>query len=81
MRSFTAAHWGVYEVERGDGGVSLRSLPNDPDPSPIGLHMLEATRSPLRIARPAFRRGWLESGPGPAAARSLQPPRITAPPR
>ena len=66
MTEYTAAHWGVYAVDRSGADVVLRPLPEDPDPSPIGLHMLEAARSPLRIARPAVRRGWLEGGPGAA---------------
>ena len=65
MRTYTAAHWGIYEVERVADDVALMPLSGDPDPSPIGLHMLAATRSPLRVARPAIRRGWLEHGPGP----------------
>ncbi|MFO1323447.1 MAG: molybdopterin-dependent oxidoreductase [Burkholderiales bacterium] len=69
MTGYTAAHWGVYEVDRSGDKVALRPLPEDPDPSPIGLHMLDAACSPLRIARPAVRRGWLENGPGAAAGR------------
>ena len=41
-RTFTAAHWGVYEVEYDKAGNATRLHPFslDPDPSPIGLHML-----------------------------------------
>lgn len=61
----TAAHWGVYAVQRQAGqATGLGPLPQDPDPSPIGLAMWDAYRSPLRIQRPAVRRSWLEHGPG-----------------
>lgn len=66
-RELTSSHWGIYEVERRDGEAhGLRALPEDPDPSPIGLAMWEAYGSPLRVQRPAVRRSWLEHGPGAA---------------
>src|SRR5229473_1794122 len=56
----TLSHWGAYEIVRDRGRVvELRGWRNDADPSPIGLSMLEAYRSPLRIKRPAVREGWL----------------------
>lgn len=64
-RHLTLAHWGTYEVEFRDGQPSgLAAVPEDPDPSPIGLSMWDAYRSPLRIEKPAVRRSWLEEGPG-----------------
>lgn len=66
-RELTSSHWGVYEVVRdAAGGATLRGLAEDPDPSPIGLHMLEAYRSKIRVQRPAIRKSWLEKGPGAA---------------
>jgi len=66
-RELTSTHWGVYEVVRdARGAAQLRGLPEDPDPSPIGLAMLEAYRSALRIRRPAIRKSWLEGGAGTA---------------
>jgi len=67
--SYTAAHWGVYEVDapdpRGDArGPRLRPFSRDPDPSPIGLDQLHPSVTRLRIRRPAVRRSWLERGPG-----------------
>ena len=54
----TSSHWGAYEVGRHNGKVvELRSWAQDPEPSPIGLAMLDAYRSPLRIQRPAVRGG------------------------
>lgn len=65
QRELTSAHWGVYEVDRHEGHVrGLKALSEDPDPSPIGLAMWEAYRSPVRIQRPAVRRSWLYEGAG-----------------
>lgn len=65
QRELTSAHWGVYEVERQGGqAIGLKALSEDPDPSPIGLSMWDAYRSPQRIQRPAVRRSWLRNGPG-----------------
>ena len=69
--SYTAAHWGVYEVEHAESharaGQSalpvLRPFAGDPDPSPIGLDQLDPTVTKLRIRRPAVRRSFLERGP------------------
>lgn len=63
-RRLVWAHWGAYEVEADtpDGPArALRGLPEDPDPSPIGLGMLDALRSRSRVRRPAVRSGWLEA--------------------
>ncbi len=66
QRTLTAAHWGVYEVEYDDNGQPVRLHPfsKDPDPSPIGLHMLSDQVTRLRVRRPSVRRSWLEKGPG-----------------
>jgi biotin/methionine sulfoxide reductase len=61
----TAAHWGVYEIsESGKGDVSIAGAAEDPDPSPIGLHMASDDLKQVRIAKPSIRRSWLENGPG-----------------
>src|SRR5215472_232884 len=64
QRTLTAAHWGVYEVEYDDKGnaAKLHPFSKDPDPSPIGLHMLSDEVARLRVRRPSFRKGWLERG-------------------
>jgi len=61
-RTYTATHWGVYEV-RYEGGKAdrLEAFARDPSPSPIGLSMLDAVKGPLRVRRPAVRRSWLEA--------------------
>ena len=69
-RRYTAMHWGIYEVESRAGQTPLlHGLSTDPDPSSIGLDMLDASVSQLCVRRPAIRRGWLEDGPGPTTAR------------
>ncbi len=61
MTVLTVAHWGVYEVEMAGGeAVALHPFRDDPDPSPIGLHMLAPELERLRVRRPSIRQGWLE---------------------
>jgi biotin/methionine sulfoxide reductase len=66
QRTLTVAHWGVYEVEYDKAGraVDLHPFSKDPDPSPIGLHILSDEVARLRVRRPAVRKSWLEHGPG-----------------
>ncbi|HTR84225.1 MAG TPA: molybdopterin-dependent oxidoreductase, partial [Reyranella sp.] len=81
QRTLTAAHWGVYEVEYDDKGQPARLHPfsKDPDPSPIGLHMLSDEVARLRVKRPSFRKGWLEHGPGTNSDKRGQEPFIEVP--
>src|SRR5712671_7371957 len=81
QRTLTAAHWGVYEVEYDDNGQATRLHPfsKDPDPSPIGLHMLSDEVTRLRVHRPAVRKSWLEKGPGAAPERRGQEPFVELP--
>jgi biotin/methionine sulfoxide reductase len=62
MSRYTAAHWGIYEVVQHDAGVVLKPHGRDPAPSAIGMSMVDAYRSPLRIQRPAVRQSWLNKG-------------------
>ncbi len=75
-RTLTTAHWGTYEVEYDDKGqaVKLHPFSKDPDPSPIGLHMLSDEVSRLRVLRPSVRKSWLEHGPGSAPEKRGQEP-------
>jgi len=58
-RAFT--HWGTYELTVLDGRpTEVRPDPADPDPSPIGVNLLDAGDHPLRVRRPAVRRGFLD---------------------
>ena len=81
QRTLTAAHWGVYEVEYDEAGKATRLHPfaKDPDPSPIGLHMLSDEVTRLRVRRPAVRKSWLEHGPGANAERRGQEPFVELP--
>jgi len=54
------SHWGAYEVDRTGSEPRLRPWRQDPDPSPVGLAMLDAYRNGPRVLRPAVRQGWLE---------------------
>src|SRR5690606_32575047 len=68
-----STHWGIYEVLNEPGGPRLAPFAADPDPSPIGLGMLQASRE-LRVARPSVRRSVLEHGIGAAPERrGLEP--------
>src|SRR5436309_14380043 len=70
-RTLTVAHWGVYEVEYDETGEAIKLHPfvKDPDPSPIGLHMLSDEVERLRVPRPAVRKSCLEQGPGASPER------------
>jgi len=49
-RTLTSTHWGVYEVEWENGKAkALHPFSADPDPSPIGLHMLSPEVTRLRV--------------------------------
>jgi biotin/methionine sulfoxide reductase len=81
QRTLTAAHWGVYEVEYDAAGnaTKLHPFSKDPDPSPIGLHMLSDEVSRLRVLRPSIRKSWLEKGPGANPELRGQEPFVEVP--
>jgi len=70
--TYTAAHWGIYEVVEGGGAGErdamgegrqaprIRPFARDPDPSAIGLDQLDPAVARLRVQRPAVRRAWLD---------------------
>lgn len=58
----TATHSGTYKLRAEHGRlVSVEPWEGDPDPSIIGQSLMGAADGPLRIRRPAFRRGWLDA--------------------
>jgi biotin/methionine sulfoxide reductase len=61
---YTAAHWGIYQVEHkpGDERPVLSPFALDPDPSAIGLDQLSPEVTRLRVKRPSVRRTFLERG-------------------
>ena len=69
QRTLTAAHWGVYEVEYDENGKAAKLHPfsKDPDPSPIGLHMLSDEVARLRVLPPVDPQELAEHGPGAAS--------------
>ena len=59
---YTAAHWGVYEIDAKGEPVPLRG---DSDPSRIGSGWLSAAQDGAsRITRPVVRKGWLAGDRG-----------------
>ncbi|MGP1357075.1 molybdopterin-dependent oxidoreductase [Roseicyclus sp.] len=58
----TSSHWGAFEVDvEGDRIVATRPFAADPDPPRIPEILPAAVHHRSRVARPAFRRGWLEA--------------------
>ncbi len=71
----TSSHWGTYRARKNAAGrLSIVPFEDDPDPSPIGTGMLEVRDGPLRIARPAIRKSWLEKGVGAAGEQRGREP-------
>jgi len=61
----TATHWGVYRAEVEDGRIrEMKYFEEDPDPSPIGLGIVDSLNAPSRITAPMVRESWLTEGPG-----------------
>jgi len=58
----TTSHWGAFEVDV-EGGriVATRPFAADPNPPAIPAILPAAVHHDTRVARPAIRRGWLES--------------------
>lgn len=57
----TFSHWGAFEVDVAAGGtVALRPVGGDPDPNDLGANQVDSVDHPLRIRRPAVRRGFLD---------------------
>lgn len=64
-----SAHWGAFSAAWDEGRLRVRPHADDPDPNPLIENLPDALRHRARIVMPAVRRGWLERGPGPDAAR------------
>lgn len=64
-----SAHWGAFSAAWDGHALTVQPHPDDPDPNPIIDNLIDALRHPVRVARPAVRKGWLEQGPGPDARR------------
>lgn len=67
-------HWGAYQAQVRNGRLeTLKPLPEDPDPSPIGRSIPGALTDRLRITQPMVRAGWLEQGPASRDRRGQDP--------
>ncbi|MFZ3118253.1 MAG: molybdopterin-dependent oxidoreductase [Variovorax sp.] len=64
-----SAHWGVFSAAWDGESLTVRPHPGDPDPNPLIDNLPGALRHKVRVTTPMVRRGWLERGPGPDAAR------------
>jgi len=79
-RNLTLSHWGAYEIAQRVGeGSALAGIAEDPDPSPIGLAMLDAYRNGPRVLSPAVRVGWLKHGPGQHTTERGREPFVEVP--
>lgn len=73
--SSTTSHWGAYRAAPSESEnlpLRVQPHPDDPAPSPLLENIADSVHHPTRIAKPAIRRGWLEHGPGPSAARGTE---------
>ena len=60
----TSSHWGAFNVTTRDNRiVSVDTFDKDPSPSTISKVLPEAVHHSSRVARPSFRKSWLEQGP------------------
>src|SRR5262245_19376638 len=67
------SHWGAFLAEVEDGRVvSAKPFARDPEPSPLIEAIPQAVHSPLRIARPMVREGFLTHGPGSGEGRGRE---------
>ena len=58
----TATQWGIYDLTVDNGKiVAVDAIDLDPRPSTLGTALVDGIQHPLRIARPAIRRGWLNA--------------------
>jgi biotin/methionine sulfoxide reductase len=59
-----SSHWGAFSGRIEGGKLEIIAHPGDPHPSPLLGNIPAIADSPVRIRRPAVRRGWLEGKPG-----------------
>ncbi len=66
----TSSHWGAFKVTtEKDRILSVAPFEADPTPSAIPHAVPAAVHHRARVARPSFRRGWLDGGPDRARAQ------------
>jgi biotin/methionine sulfoxide reductase len=68
------SHWGAFFAEVEDGRVvGVQPFEHDPQPSRLTQAIPDAVHSPLRIAQPMVRQGFLARGSGTGRARGREP--------
>jgi biotin/methionine sulfoxide reductase len=68
------SHWGAFLAEVDDGRVvGVRPFEHDPDPSKLIEAIPAAVHSPVRVAQPMVREGWLKHGRGRGEGRGREP--------
>ena len=67
--SLHSSHWGTFLVRHEKGELQVKPYPGDPNPNSLIENLTNALDHPVRVDRPAVRRGWLEDGPGPDGRR------------
>jgi len=66
-----SSHWGAFSGRYEDGKLEILPHPGDPDPSPLLNNIPAIADSPVRVRRPAIRRGWLEGKADHASQRGV----------
>jgi len=64
-----SSHWGSFLVRQEAGKLQVKPYPDDPNPYRLIENFTNALDHPVRVDKPAVRRGWLEHGPGPDSRR------------
>lgn len=68
--TLTANRWGIARATAENGRLtSLTPIPEDPAPSPLLDRLTALPHNPMRIRRPAVRKGYLEKGPASRETR------------
>lgn len=71
----SSTHWGTFHADAdADGALRVSAFDRDPAPSPLLEGISDYRTHPVRILRPAVRKGWLEGRPGVVApGRGAEP--------
>jgi biotin/methionine sulfoxide reductase len=68
------SHYGAFFAEVESGRVvGVKPFERDPEPSPLIEAVPAAVHSPIRVAQPMVREGWLKNGPGKGEGRGREP--------
>jgi biotin/methionine sulfoxide reductase len=68
------SHYGAFFAEVDNGRiVGVQPFEHDPEPSRLIEAIPEGVHSPMRVAQPMVRQGWLTHGPGDGRGRGREP--------